>query len=328
MKESTEICMGVDIGGTKVAAGLVTNRGEILFKTRTAMNARGSAEEALAAVRTAIDEVLRRNPDAKVSGIGLSSPGPVDPQSGVVINPSNLPCWRNFPLASAVREIYGLPVQLHHDSEAAAVAEALWGAGAGYRCVFYATIGTGIGTAIVFNGSVYLGRTGAAGEGGHMTIDYRGQKCRCGKSGCVEILAAGPAIAERARLKLSQPGSRDGHILKLAGGNPARISSEMVATAWREGDDLAGEVLRETADILAIWLGNVVDMLEPDVIVVGGGVSALVAAWFDRIRSQLPCWSVNSRCGEIPLVEARYGNDSGIAGAAALLQPRHAVSLG
>jgi len=322
MVDTAEVYIGVDIGGTKVAVGLVDTKGKVLYKTRNPMQARGTAAEALTAVRVAIDTALRENPSTVVRGIGLISPGTVDPQTGIILNTSNLPCWRNFPLAREIQKAYGLPAQVHNDANAAGLAEALWGASVGYKCMFYATIGTGIGTAITYNTQLYLGRTGAAGEGGHNTIDYRGTKCRCGKSGCIETFAAGWAIAARAQDRLVREGKRGQRILELAGGNREKVSSETLAKAWEEGDLLATEILRETADILAVWFGNVVDLLEPDIIVVGGGISHLIAQWFDRIASQLPFWSVNARCGEIPFVEAKYRTDSGIVGAAALCVAR------
>ena len=141
--------------------------------------------------------------DASLRGIGICCPGPLDPQTGIVINPPNLPCWRNFPLADEISRKYKVPVKVDNDANAAALAEALWGAGRGYRNIFLTVLGTGIGTGIVFDGRIYHGRTGAAGEGGHVSIDYRGPLCGCGKAGCIEAFASGPAIAKRARAKLS-----------------------------------------------------------------------------------------------------------------------------
>ena len=138
-------------------------------------------------------------------GIGICAPGPLDPDAGVVINPPNLPCWRNFPLARETGHTYGLPVKLDNDANAAGLAEALWGAGVGYHNVFYATIGTGIGTGLVFDGALYHGRTGAAGEGGHMSIDYRGLQCGCGKRGCIETLASGPQSEDAPRKSWPRP---------------------------------------------------------------------------------------------------------------------------
>ena len=224
MADSSEVYIGVDIGGTKVAAGLVNQQGEILHKTRTPMHARGTAEEALGCVRAAIDAIRAEHPDVRVGGIGLISPGPVDPQTGMVLNPSNLPCWHNYPLAEEVRKVYDLPTHVHNDANAAGLAEALWGAGAGYKCMFYATLGTGVGTAITYNAQLYLGRTGAAGEGGHMSIDYRGVRCRCGKSGCIETFAAGWAIAARAQEKLAREATRGKRIVELAGGKVENVN--------------------------------------------------------------------------------------------------------
>ena len=149
-----------------------------------------------------------------------------------------------------------------------------------------------------------------------MTIDFHGPQCPCGERGCIETLASGPNIARRARARLT-PTSR---IVQLAG-SLEQVRSEHVGQAFREGDAVATEVLTETAHLLTVWLGNIVDLLEPDVIVVGGGVAELMSSFFDSISKNLPHWSINQRAGEIPLLMARYGADAGIAGAGALCRP-------
>jgi glucokinase len=310
--------IGVDVGGTKVAAGLVNATGEITFQTRTPMVSNDAAA-GLAAVASAIDSVRAEScsQSCLIAGIGICAPGPLDPRTGIVINPPNLPGWRNFPLATEISKAYCLPVRVDNDGNAAALAEALWGAGRGYRNVFCATIGTGIGTGIVFDGQIYHGRTGAAAEGGHNTIDYHGPRCGCGKLGCIEILASGPAIARRASEKIATEG-RASAILELAGGRVDRISSEMVGRAYAAEDLLAKEVLEETAALLTVWLGNIVDLLEPDVMIIGGGAGAMLRPFFGEIEERLPTWCVNSHCQEIPLLAAHYGADAGIAGGAAL----------
>jgi glucokinase len=310
--------IGVDVGGTKVAAGLVNATGEITFQTRTPMVSNDAAA-GLAAVASAIDSVRAEScsQSSSIAGIGICAPGPLDPRTGIVINPPNLPGWRNFPLATEISKAYCLPVRVDNDGNAAALAEALWGAGRGYRNVFCATIGTGIGTGIVFDGQIYHGRTGAAAEGGHTTIDYHGPRCGCGKLGCIEILASGPAIARRASEKIAKDG-RVSAILELAGGRVDRITSEMVGRAYAAGDLLAKEVLEETAALLTVWLGNIVDLLEPDVMIIGGGAGAMLRPFFGEIEERLPTWCVNSHCQEIPLLAAHYGADAGIAGGAAL----------
>ncbi len=360
MSAARTLTLGVDIGGTKVAAGLVDAEGAILFQTRVPMPARGTAAEGFAAVQSAMEAIFAAHPEArsKLTSIGICAPGPLDPASGVILNPPNVPCWRNFPLAAEVQRVFGLSARVDNDGNAAALAEALWGAGVGYRNIFYATLGTGIGTGIVFDRKIYHGRTGSAAEGGHVTIDYHGPQCGCGKRGCIEALCSGPAIARRAKERLlnsppskllisesprsesqspesqslesqnpesqsakslrGEPRDPGGKILALAGGNPDAITAEIVADAYRQGDPLAAEVLRETADLLAVWAGNIIDLLEPDVFIFGGGLSQLMSGFFPRIREQLPNWCVNQRFDEIPLLLAKYGSDAGIAGAAAL----------
>jgi glucokinase len=317
---SNTLVVGVDVGGTKVAAGLVDRHGEIKTQVRTPMVANGEADEGLAAVVSAIDLVLDHdaNTRAQIRGIGICAPGPLDPTTGVVINPPNVPCWRNFPLAAEIEKIYGVPVKIENDANAAALAETYWGAGRGFRHIFYAGIGTGIGTGIVCGGRIYNGRTGAAAEGGHMSIDYHGPLCGCGKPGCIEILAAGPAIARRARAKLASEKNSGSGILALAKGNIEAVTGEMVGHAYAAGDQLAEQVLQETVQLLSLWLSNIVDLLEPDVIIVGGGVAAMLNPFFGDISKWLVEYCINSRCQEIPLLKAHYGADAGIAGGAAL----------
>ncbi len=316
-----DLVIGVDIGGTKVAAGLVDPSGEILCHNRNPMASDHGAVSGLASVTMAIDTASAQAVTAAgmhnlIRGIGVCSPGPLDPKTGIVINPPNLPCWRNFPLAAEIARIYRVPVKVDNDANAAGLAEAVWGSGRGYRNVFYATIGTGIGTAFLIDQRIYHGRTGAAAEGGHMTIDYKGPRCGCGKAGCIEALASGPAIARRARVLLEA--GRNSTLTDLAEGNLSDLTGKMVGDAAAGGDPLAKEVLQDTVELLSFWFGNIVDLLEPDIMIVGGGVAPMLKPFLGEIQNRLPACSVNQRCKEIPLVMARYGEEAGIAGGAAL----------
>ncbi|HWG37239.1 MAG TPA: ROK family protein [Terriglobales bacterium] len=307
--------LGVDIGGTKVAAGLVTPAGRILTQNRVPMPARGSAMAGLEAVIAAAKLAMGTK---TVAGVGVSSPGPLDPRRGVVLNPPNLPCWRNFPLAAKLEQALGVPVKLDNDANAAALAEARWGAGRRYQAVFYATLGTGIGAGLVLDGRIYHGRTGAAVEGGHLSINHRGPRCGCGKRGCIEALASGPAVGRRARKLVRARPDRARRLLTMAEGRVSGVSGETVGAAWKAGDAIARQTLEETALLLGIWLGNIVDLLEPEIIIFGGGMGALMAEWFPLIGTTLQRWSINPRASEIPLRAARYGSAAGIAGGAAL----------
>jgi glucokinase len=307
--------IGVDVGGTKVAAGLVDANGEISAQVRVAMVSNSSAKRGLQSVLSAISHVIPQKADA-VAGIGICAPGPLDPTTGIILNPPNVPCWRDYPLAAAVQKLHHVPVKVDNDANAAALAEARWGAARGYRNVFYTTIGTGIGTGIVFDGKIYHGRTGSAGEGGHMSIDYRGPVCACGKPGCIEVFASGTAVARRAQEEIASGVSS--RLLEVAGGDPAAITGSTVGKALDLGDALARKIVADAIERLALWLGNVIDLLDPEVIVIGGGAAALYQPFFGKIRELIPRYSVNPRAQEVSIVPARYGTDSGIAGGAAL----------
>lgn len=151
-----------------------------------------------------------------------------------------------------------------------------------------------------------------------MSIDYRGPVCKCGKRGCIEILASGTAIGVRARAKLAGDPARRSAILDLAKGDISAVTSEHVARAYADGDALAREILLETVEFFIPWLGNIVDLLDPDVLVFGGGVAAMLEPFFGDIKRGLPAWCVNPFASEIPLLMAHYGADAGIAGGAAL----------
>ncbi len=321
--QSKSVALGVDIGGTKVAAGIVEAGGHILFKTRQPMKTSGTDQEAMAAIHTVIQNSLKAA-SGKVASIGVVSPGPLDISSGVILNPPNLPCWVNFPLADQIRKAYQMHVRIDNDANAAGLAEAIWGAGAGYDSVFYATLGTGLGTAIVLDKKLHYGRTGMAAEGGHMSVNYQGPVCcGCGKAGCVEGIVAGPGIARRARQRLlaGEPSS-------LSDISTDALTAHEVVRGWRSGDPLATELITETMNVLAVWFGNVIDLLEPEVIVVGGGLGSLVSEWFDYVRERLPRWSINPRCREVPFLSAKFGVDAGIVGAAALCFADSATSPG
>jgi glucokinase len=316
--KTSGLVLGVDIGGTKVAVGIVDREGKIINQGRQPMVANGTAEAGLNSVIKAIDLMLANESGHQVESIGICAPGPLDPKSGVVLNPPNVPCWRNFPLAEMISAKYKVPVRVDNDANAAALAETLWGAARGFHYVFYATVGTGIGTGIVLDGAIYHGSTGSAAEGGHVSIDYRGPVCNCGKRGCIEILASGTAIGVSARTKVATDRSRGRTMLEMANGDVSAITSHHVAEAFAASDPLAREILEETVHLISIWLGNIIDLLDPDVMVIGGGVAAMLRPFFDEIQRQIPKWCVNPRASEIPLLMAHYGADAGIAGGAAL----------
>lgn len=311
--------LAVDIGGTKVAAGLVTRAGKIVSMARGKMAPNGSAADGFAAVRKAIDAVLKKHSGKKLRTMGVSVPGWVDAGTGTVLSAANLPCWKDFPLGRELGKHYRLPVRVANDAKAAALAEARWGAGRGYRSVFYATLGTGVGTGLVIDGEIYRGRRGPAGEGGHTTVDFRGPVCGCGKRGCAEMYISGPAIALEARERIAKAQQGDSSaMVKLAGGDASSITAETVAEAAAAGDSPAKEVLAQVAERVAIWLGNITDLIEPDAIVIGGGLAELAISLLPEVRRNLSRWACSPGHEKTAIVKAAYGAESALAGAAAL----------
>lgn len=266
--------LGVDIGATKIATGLVNESAEVSGARTVPTLANEGYDVSIGQVWRAIEGSLTGG----VSAIGICAPGPLNPKSGVVLNPPNLLGWHNVALREMTEARFGLPVRVENDCNAAGLAEARFGAAKGCGSVFYAAIGTGIGSGIILDGKIYHGKNGAAAEGGHVSIDYRSETaCRCGSVGCIEALASG-------------------HVL-----------------------DRGGYDLDELALQLGAWLGSVVSLLDPDIIVIGGGVARIGEPLFERLRVIVPGRTVNPYAAALPIVAAKFGVEAGIVGAAVMM---------
>jgi glucokinase len=277
--------MGVDIGGTKIAAGRVRfDGGQITIDGALVTETRAS--QGLEVSLAQLWSVMERTVTKDVQAIGICAPGPLHQSTGVILNPPNLPGWSDVPLCEMAANKFGLPVKLENDCNAAALAEARYGAGRGHSVVFYAAIGTGIGSGIVIDGKVFQGANGSAGEAGHITIDYQSPVvCGCGAPGCIEGLASGSAIA-------------------------------------RSGDHESAELADRLGAQLSAWLASIVSLLDPGIVVLGGGVmnGALGQALFTRLRQNVPRLTVNPYAGGTQIMPAYFGEQAGIVGAAALFE--------
>ena len=299
--------LGIDVGGTKIAAGIVSEQGQLDSPVVTPTRA---ADGYAVSIRQ-LHDVIQRLFAPGITAIGICAPGPLNPKTGVVINPPNLPGWRDVPLARDVEQRYGVPCRVENDANAAGLAEALFGAARGLSSVFYVTWSTGIGAGIVLDGRIYHGKNGAAAEGGHVTIDYAsGAICNCGSRGCIEVLASGTAMADRARRLLHE--------------YPATvlaepISAESIGCGAAAADPLALRVLDESALMLGAWLGSMISILDPDIIVIGGGVAQIGEPVFSRLRRIAPTRTINQFAAATPIVPAQLGANAGILGAAAVV---------
>jgi glucokinase len=320
-----QLIVAIDIGGTKIAGGLVSQKGHLIGETLTVPT------RAAEGMRTSFGQVLRvierliRRAGGKdgLRGIGLCAPGPVNPWNGLVLNPPNLPGWINLPLAKKIEDRFGVPAKVENDANAAGLAEAIFGAGVGYRHVFYVTVSTGIGTGIILNRKVYHGKNGVAGEGGHVSIDYRSPyRCGCGTLGCIEALAAGPGMARRARVFLEQDHGAASLLRDMCGGHLSRISPRMIEEARANGDPVAKAIVDESGFYLGVWLAGMITVLDPEAIVIGGGVSLIGKPLFDKIRETIPKYTINRQFAtKTPILPAKLQRNVGVLGAAALLLP-------
>ena len=289
----------IDIGGTKIAAGVVDAGGRVLTRTEWPTNA--DAREALSRMG-----VFLLGCGFKLEGIGVGCTGPVDPATGVVGDVDLLPGWSGFGLVEHLTALTGLPVAMENDADAAALAEANWGVGAGARRFLYVTISTGIGAGIVLDGELYRGVDGSHPELGHQTIDASGPRCYCGATGCWESLASGPALEAWMRTN----------------GAPAGLSAREICDLARSGDPLAVRATSRQAEYLGIGLANLVTVFCPDVIALGGGVMESASLLLEAAREE-----VRKRCGLVPfekvtIVPASLGRDVALLGAARVWQTR------
>lgn len=299
--------LGIDIGGTKIAAGVAGGSAEVLRSAVTPTRASEGYEVSMGQVMRAIETAM----EPAIEAIGICAPGPLNPKTGVVLNPPNLPGWINVPLADLVARRFGVRCRVENDANAAGLAEARFGAARGYASVFYMTWSTGIGAGIVLDGRIYHGKNGAAAEGGHVTVDYRaGAPCNCGVPGCIEGLASGAAMAVRATRML---GEYPGTLLRPP------VTAEAIGRAALAGDALARRVLDESVEMVAAWMGGVISLLDPDIVVVGGGVARIGEPLFARLRELVPEKTINRFAAETPIVPAALAAGAGVVGAAAVV---------
>ena len=255
-------------------------------------------------------------------GIGLGSPGPLDRETGTVLEIPNLG-WRNFPLRDLIGKSVGLPAELDNDANAATLGECWQGAARGVSEVLGVTLGTGIGGGLVINGEVYHGASDVAGEIGHMTIDSTGRRCACGNYGCLEAYASGPAIAARAVEGLEAEAAS--LLPDMVDGDLDRITAAHVSEAIIAGDEYAADVMRETARFLGTGVANLVNILNPEMIVVSGGVTRAGDHLFGPLKAEVRKRAFKVAADACRIVPSELGDTAGVIGAAATF---HLARLG
>lgn len=313
--------VGVDIGGTNIVVGTVAEDGSAVHGVRSAPT---RAEEGPEAVLGRIARLVQASmAEAEktagvtrktISGVGIGSPGPLDRARGLVLVTPNLG-WRDLPLRQLVSEAVGLPASLDNDANCAVYGEWWVGAARGSRYVVGLTIGTGIGGGIVIGGEIYHGSSDVAGEIGHTTIDSTGRLCKCGNYGCLEAYASGPAIAARAVEGLVS--GVETKLPQLVGGDVSKITAQTVYEAARANDDYALEVVRDTAKFLGAGVGNLVNIFNPETVVIVGGVTTAGDQLFVPLRSEVKRRAFKPAVERCRIVPGALPGTAGVVGAAA-----------
>jgi glucokinase len=306
--EAARPVLALDIGGTKLAAGVVDGAGcvrsFVVEPTRREEGPDAVLERLWELGRRAVaDSALRWS---ELSAVGIGCGGPLDAEGGVLIAPPHLPGWHDIPIAALARRQYERPVVLENDATAAAAGEHRWGAGAGTSDMIYLTISTGVGGGVVLGGRLFRGSTGNGGELGHVTVDWRGRHCRgCGRRGCLEAYVSGTSIAERAQ--------EAGLEIETA---------EEVARLAREGEPLASRVWDETTEALACGITSIVNLFEPELVVVGGGVTRSGEQLLAPVREQVAAGTMKPAGDGVSIVASAFGERVGVLGAAAVVYDR------
>jgi glucokinase len=309
--------IGVDLGGTKIAAGVVDEGGTILARRRIETIA-ADASAVLAGITKVVGELHAAAPAAV--GVGVGAAGLVDSVRGVVLSAPNI-ALHDLHLGAMLTDRVGMPVLVDNDANVAALGEARFGAGKGVADQVMVTVGTGIGGGFVLDGRLYRGAHGFGAEVGHMVVDPNGATCACGNVGCWETVASGSALGRRAREAAGRPEARA--LVDVAGGDPGSITGETVGDAVLAGDPFARALVADAGRWLGLGLANLVNLLDPDLLVVGGGVAAgLGELLLEPARAAMGGYVIGPGRALPPVVQALLGNDAGLVGAATLALER------
>jgi glucokinase len=309
--EYNNLALGIDIGGTKLAAGIVDQTGHrysYLVKPTPPTDAEGLLNCIVDLARQAITESGGLQPFA--AGVGCG--GPMEYPAGIV-SPLHIPAWKAFPLRARLGQALGLPTIVDNDAKALALGEALFGAGRGARCLLGMVASTGVGGGIVAGGRLWHGASGNAGHIGHVIVASQGEQCECGAQGCLTAYASGTGMAQRARKALEQ-----GVKSSLAAGPVSEISARVVAQAATEGDELARQLWQEAGQSLAIAIAGAASVLDLDRVVIGGGLIQAGDLLFGPLRQAWGKYAHLDFTRGLQIVPASLGQGSGVVGAAAL----------
>lgn len=303
----SEWVVGVDMGATKVALGLIDPTDRVVAYRRLATDVEKGPQALVERIAQSVAELQGELPDGKrIAALGICSPGPVDHQTGTLIEPPNLSGLHHVPLRQMLAERLRIPVSLEHDAKAAALGEFHYGAGRGEQSMVYIVVGTGVGAAVIIDGQLYRGMHNTAGEVGHTTLDRNGEPCSCGSRGCVETYLSGPWLARRYTRALERVGRRQ------QGHQP--VSGELVATLAEQGDVLALQIVKEAGEALGLAIASMAMIMDIELYVVGSSVARLGDLLLEPARQIVPHYTYRSVGSRVRIIATELWDDGPILG--------------
>ena len=299
------VVIGVDLGGTNLRTALVSQNGEVAGKikepTRASDGHAKVVQKLIENIKAQQEIALRKG--TRIAAVGVGAPGVIHADTGVVVKSPNFPDWNNLPLKKELEAALALPVSIENDANAAALGEQWRGAGQGITSMIFLTLGTGVGGGIVLDGRIWPGADGMAGEIGHMTIIPDGRRCGCGNTGCLEMYASSRGIV----MTYQERSSRS----KV-------ITSEEIYQAARDGDAMAADVMKDMGRLLGIGIANLINIFNPEMIVIGGGVKDAWPLFIEATRGEIKKRAFEYPAARTQIVPSVLGDDAGMIGAAAL----------
>jgi glucokinase len=308
--------LAIDLGGTKIASAIISKKGRVVAWEQCPTLADEGPQPVISRIFSAIDYLLSLESVApsELHSVSIAAAGAIDFEKGIVTASPNLPGWNNIPLRDIIGEKYGVETFLINDASAAALGEYHFGVGRGVSNLIYLTVSTGIGGGIIINDRLYTGVCGGAGEIGHTTVDINGPRCNCGNIGCLETLASGTAVAKEAIRRIS--GGEKSSLAGMVGGRIEDITAEAVGVAARDGDRLALEVVSRAAGFLGVGMVNLVNIFNPEMIIVGGGMVRMGDLLLGPARRVVKERAFSLPARAVRIVPARLGDHAGVLGVA------------
>ena len=316
MPKSARYAVGVDLGGTNIKIGIVSETGSIIKKTSIKTVAEDGAKAVVKNIKKGIQDILKNN-DLKIRGIGIGAPGVVDIKKGTVENPPNFPGWEKVNLVKAIGKNFKFKIHVENDANAAAIGELIFGAGKKYDSFIMVTLGTGVGGGIVLKNKMYHGEFGAAGEIGHTTINFNGPKCKCGSYGCIEAYIGNNYLVNRVKEQLQV--HKESQIWELISNDLNNLSPKIIQNASEQGDKFAKSVVKDMGLHLGAAFASVSNLLDISTFIIGGGVAGFGKPLFDVIHESVTNRVLKPLKYRVKVLPAKLKNDAGIKGASALV---------